>query len=401
MSAVTTPSATCMEADADNKTYALVSHESAVEAVWSLAARGWKGVLWDEDIWLVPDADHCVRTQGDFKALCREVDLGALGIRRVPTDLLVPNKSCYSRGKRAVFHVWADFFPPRSFVRVHDRVFVSTPYFLIVQLAVAKPVTRLSRAEAQRSAQELRALREQAGLDGPELKASDLVTWKNIERFVRATQVLCDFMGTYRYVPAADKANPGDPDIIYRTKPIVTRSKVDQYLLYMPAERGSMRARKVLRAALENSASPMETMLALMLTLPVSMGGFGLPRPELNYEIGVDPEERDLASKETMFADICWSKKRVIVEYYGWKDHFAAGPRKVAEDAARANSLTTLGWTVLHVTFEQAKTLEGVSLLARQIARCLDVDLRTPTELELLWRMRLISMLLPAVSWEE
>ena len=94
------------------KTYALVSHESAVEAIWSLAARGWSGVLWDEDIWLVPDASSCVTTQGDFKRLCSKVDLLPFGIYKRPVDLLVPNKSCYSRGKSARFHVWRDFFRP-------------------------------------------------------------------------------------------------------------------------------------------------------------------------------------------------------------------------------------------------------------------------------------------------
>ena len=86
-------------------TYALISHESAVEAIWSLAQRKWKGVLDNEGIWLVPDSDYCVKTQGEFKELAKEVDLVELGIRHMPVNLLVPNKSCFSRGKRACFHV--------------------------------------------------------------------------------------------------------------------------------------------------------------------------------------------------------------------------------------------------------------------------------------------------------
>lgn len=136
------------------KTYALVSHESAVEAVWALAARNWKETLYDENIWLVPAADICVTTQGDLERLKAEVDLSSLGIRHDPIDLLVPNKSCYSRGKHATFHVWREFFPPHSFVRVHDRVLVSTPYFATLQLATARRPNRLSRAAAEASAAE-------------------------------------------------------------------------------------------------------------------------------------------------------------------------------------------------------------------------------------------------------
>ena len=63
-------------------TYALVSHESAVEAIWALAARGWKGVLDDENVWLVPAPANCVKTQGEVKRLATEVDLASLGINR-------------------------------------------------------------------------------------------------------------------------------------------------------------------------------------------------------------------------------------------------------------------------------------------------------------------------------
>ena len=142
----------------------------------------------------------------------------------------------------------------------------------------------------------------------------------------------------------------------------------------------------------------METALALMLCLPPDMGGFGLPRPELNRDASPAPSERHLSSQDAIVADLCWPDQRVIVEYYGWEDHFAAGPAKVASDAARANSLTSLGWTVLHVTYEQICSMSGLTLLARQIARALEVDLAEASDLELTWRPRLWAMLRPAVN---
>ncbi len=387
--------------DPEGKTYALVSHESAVEAIWSLAARGWKGVLWDEDIWLVPAAASCVTTQGDFKQLASEIDLLSFGIYKRPVDLLVPNKSCYSRGKSARFHVWRDFFPPKSFVRVHDRVFVSTPYFATVQLAVAKPASRLSKERAQQSAELSDRLCKEAGLNGSSPTAKDLLAWENIERFVRATQVLCDFMGTYRYVPVCEENETVEWDVVFKTKPIVSRTKLVDYLRQMPASKGIMRTRKVADAAFEGLASPMETMLALVLSLPTNMGGFGLPRPQVNYEIKVGEEDKSISSQNVMYADLCWPDQRLVVEYYGWDEHFGAGKHKVASDANRSNTLSALGWTVLHVTYEQIRTTEGISLLARQIARCVGEALEVPTELEQIWRVRLVSMLLPPLLPKE
>jgi len=374
-------------------THALVSHESAVEAIWALAARNWEGLLGDENIWLVPKPEICVTSQGDFKQLARSVDLEALGIARTPVDLLVPNKACYSRGKLARFHVWSDSFPPHSLVRVHERVFVSTPYFAVIQLAMARRAGHMQRAEAETSAAEDARIRAALGLEGRTSSISELMRWENIARFVRATQVLCDFMGSYRYVPAGTHDSPG---IAYHTKPLITPESFANYLTHMRFAKGIERARGVASAAFAGAASPMETALALMLTLPTAMGGYDLPRPEINWEIPVQPEQRELCSQDSITPDLCWPDKQLAVEYYGWEEHFGAGPRKVASDAARANSLSALGWTVLHVTFEQVATLAGMSLLARQIAQLLGIALSSPSELELVWRARLLAFLLPA-----
>lgn len=381
-----------------NKTYALVSHESAVEAIWALAARNWNHTLDDEDIWLVPAVDACVTTQGDLAQLKADVDLVKLGIRRDPIDLLVPNKSCYSRGKHATFHVWKDFFPPRSFARVHDRVLVSTPYFAALQLAMAHRSNRLSRKAAEASAAEDARLRAAMGIDGNASTPEELLRWGNIARLVRATQVLCDFMGTYRYVPTTDDDGSYRLDIKFKTKPIVNPNMFESYLGQMGTVRGIERAREVASLAFACAASPMETLLALMLSLPQSMGGFGLPRPKLNWQVPMDQTERERVSQDKIIADLCWPQQNVIVEYYGWDDHFGAGPHKVALDLARANSLSTLGWTVLHVTFEQINTAAGISLLARQLAAALGTSIATPSDLELVWRSRLLALLLPKTS---
>lgn len=376
--------------------YAFVSHETSVEAIWSLAAKHWKGVLDDENVWMVPDQEICVKTQREFKQLAKDVDLRSLGIHRDPADLLVPNKSCYSRGAHAKFHVWKDFFPLHSFVRVHERIFVSSPYFSVLQLATAHRANRISQNEAKLATEEIEDIKRSLGLEDADLTESDLVRWNNIARFVRAAQVLCDFSGTYRYVPD-EQQGMSDASIVYQTKPMMSPKSFLEYVTQMPKSKGVERGRAVAAAAFASCASPMETMLALMLSLPTSMGGFGIPRPEANWKIPIPPDRQRFCSQSTMVGDLCWPEQRVMLEYYGWNEHFGAGPRKVADDAARANSLTALGWTVYHATFEQVNTLEGISLLARQLQDALGMELPEPTDLELVWRARLLALLLPPV----
>ncbi len=380
------------------KKYALLSHESAVEAIWALAARGWQGTLDDEDIWLVPAAENCIRTQGDLAELRTVVDFDSYGILRRPVDLLVPNKSCYSRGKEAVFHVWKEFFPPHSFVRIHDQVLVSTPYFAALQLAMACRSNRLSKEAAQASAEEEARLRRELGIGGEPSSAKDLARWDNIARIVRSAQVLSDFMGTYRYVPSDPTKKSNEPSVTFGTKPIITTDAFDKYLVDMGSVRGIVRAREVAALAFAGAASPMETLLALMLTLPPRMGGFGLPRPQLNSDIPIDPTKRELLSQDALCADLCWTEQKVILEYYGWDEHFDAGPKKVAKDTSRANTLTALGWTVLHTTYEQVRTFAGISLLARQLSSILGTPLPETSDLELIWRSRILALLLPRTS---
>ena len=301
--------------------------------------------------------------------------------------------------------MWSESFPNRSFVRIHDRVFVSTPYFTVLQLALWRRARRVDLVNAETLAAEDARARAELGVEGQPLTAAQLASWDNIARLARATQVLCDFMGTYRYVPAATTIPPAGETpacplpayagIDYQTKPIITPEAFAAYLGEMSRVRGITRARRVTSFALPHSASPMETTLALMLCLPHDMGGFGLPRPVLNHPVPIDPAERGLTSQGTIVADLCWPDQHVIVEYYGWDEHVGMGPSKVAADAARANSLTALGWTVLHATFEQVRSIQGMALLARQVARALGTTLPDASDLELEWRLRLWALLLP------
>ena len=139
----------------------------------------------------------------------------------------------------------------------------------------------------------------------------------------------------------------------------------------------------------------METALALILCLPVEAGGFGLPRPQLNWEISPKPQERELVSQKNFFADLCWPDHRVIVEYYGQEDHFESGFQKISEDMTRTNSLNALGWSVLQVTHAHIRTANSLTLLANQLASLLGAQTRVPSDLERIWRTRLIAQLLP------
>ena len=370
--------------------YAFISHESAVAANRAIARMQDFTPLDDEGIWQIADRESCVTTQRAFKRLAGDLRLEDYGITGRPVHLLVPTASSRSRGRDAEFHVWSDFFPNHAFVRVHERLFISSPLFAAVQLALSPRPTRLKRAQVARYLEAERSIRSDLGIEEMPIDERDLLRWEGIARQVEAIRMLTEFSGTYRM--------PSRPEeqTLYGMPPALERSSLVSFLESQPAIRGGMKGRSVAALAFDGSASPMETALALLLTLPVAMGGFGIGRPELNKPILPGIQNRALSSQEEMVADLCWPDKQLIIEYDSHEWHGSAGPRHLAHDRSRANSLTALGWRMLTVGYEQISTVQGAGLLARQVAALLGSELEEPDDLRRIWRSRLHALLMPA-----
>lgn len=155
-----------------------------------------------------------------------------------------------------------------------------------------------------------------------------------------------------------------------------------------------VRAAKVSKLFLEASASPAETSLALMLTLPVAFGGMGLPYPELNAAVDASAYRGQLADRDKVTPDLLWRDKRVAVEYDSAEFHEAFGGRQLERDARRTNTLTACGYRVLRITPGAIRSVADVELLARQLAHLLGVTLERPDDVQRLRRRRLFSMLM-------
>ncbi len=153
------------------------------------------------------------------------------------------------------------------------------------------------------------------------------------------------------------------------------------------------RATKVADLAFEGSASPMEAALALMLTLPVDFGGFGLKKPQLNASVDLTCEE-GFSRLETVRPDFLWAKERVALEYDSAQFHegVKASPRI---DVARWNALTAAGYRVFRATERTVRSVADVAELAAQIAHALHVTLEAPSDLQVLRRQRLLAFLMP------
>ena len=365
---------------------AYLCHESAYESLRFLSGRReLPAQTWPAEAMVLP-VDGCLSGQRALARLCEDVDLRSLGVRGEPVHLLVPTQQMRSAGRRAHFHVWSSSVPAGAFRVLSDNVLLSGPEFVVLQFCgVTSRLEGLLDAHVAAVRAETMTLR-QLGLDARPAVDHPLV--REHGRLLVASAVLaCEFAGTYRLGTSG-----GEPR--YHVPAIMTTESLADMALRAGCNTAAARARTVAGLAFDGSASPMETALALLLTLPLDYGGFALPRPRLNASVDVSAHRGHLADVDQVTPDFLWPVQRVALEYDSAAFHDTA-KRAAGHDAVRANILTSLGYRVFRVTPRVVRSLVGVELLARQLASALGVTLAEPDEIQALRRRRLYVQLMP------
>ena len=371
--------------------YAFLGHGSAVEAMRALSVEKGQPHLtsrWPESPRPLPSAKHCITTQKQFRASQSALELAVFGVTSKPVDLLVSSNSSCSRGPSARFHIWSRNIPTHALYRLSENVLLSGPEMIIMQLCGVQ--ARLEpylddNVAAYRSEKEVMA---DLGIEG-DPAIDDPLRWEQRLRIVRAAVLACEFAGTYRLPPQASSV------ATYRLKPLMSCASLWEVAQGLRSTVMESRTLRVADIAFDNSGSPMETALALMLTLPVDWGGFGLPRPQLNAEVDVSEYRGIIADRDVVSPDLLWNDQRIALEYDSAEKHGRAGAMQLAEDALRSNILVMLGYRVLRVTPGVIATLPKVEMLARQIAALLGVALEQPNDVQALRRRRLYLELMP------
>lgn len=379
--------------------FAFVSHLSACEALRTLDGTESR---WPQAPRMLPVWGRCVTNQRGFKELASRVDLSSHGIFSRPVDLLVPSQYMRSRGKGARFHVWARLVPKGSFFRVGHSLLVSTPELLIVQLVSSQAkFDELFDVFMDRTLAERDAL-ESLGIDDDTVDELPQ-RWESTRRIIAATVVACEFAGTYRLGTAGEGASGLGPSredtrmgaVRYHMRPLVTVDAIRRMADDPSVSFVGSRVRTVADLAFDGSASPMETSLALMLTMPPDLGGFGLPKPLLNKAIDTPAENGALFDRDRVTPDMLWEGQRVALEYDSAGFHGRSGLARPDEDARRANILTTLGYDVFRVTSGMVRTLPELERLALQLAVRLGVELAEPDGLQATRRRKAFAELMP------
>lgn len=196
---------------------------------------------------------------------------------------------------------------------------------------------------------------------GPELFLLEMARWVDEVDLLLLCHELC---GGYR-------VDRSQPEGIAARPPLTSVRALERLVGRSDGIAGVKRLRRVLPLVGEGSESPMETALALIVSLPMSRGGLGAPRPAHNHRVDPGRRWRGSAEKGHYRCDLYWPDLRVAVEYDGERAH--TGAERIAADARRRAALQAMGVTVIDVTREQLYHPASFRRLVRTLQHVLGV----------------------------
>lgn len=228
-------------------------------------------------------------------------------------------------------------FHPRSFMRIGDGLYVSTPEMVFCEMASVL----------------------------------------SLERLIALGFELC---GTYRRASTFGLAR-------YDAIPLTSPGALASFIEKSPQFKGVKKARRALSCILAGSASLRESELAMLLCLPYSLGGYGLPHPTMNAEMPL-PKNVAATGRSSLRCDLYWPVARLDVEYDSAEFHSAE--RLLANDSMRRIALESMDVTSVNLTAEHLRRASLFDEAAQGIARILGKRVRLPGDFRLkqegLWR---------------
>ena len=134
----------------------------------------------------------------------------------------------------------------------------------------------------------------------------------------------------------------------YRVRPALT--SVDELRAFFSRAtgyRGSNKAIKALSYVRNGCRSPLETAFVMMLTMPKSMGGFGIRAVKTDHPVPIPKRYAALTRRTVFYFDALLENSKTDIEYNGF---FHDEPEQQAIDEERRNTLRNMGYAVITVS---------------------------------------------------
>lgn len=256
-------------------------------------------------------------------------------------------------GSRSLFksHLLTQEPPPGSFRQTEHRFDVTSPEFTLLNLA-----TQVSRNQL------LMACYEMCG---------SFAVFKPCRR----TQQQLDEAISLKLIPPncgwerVNDASGKDTNLWKRT-PLLNAADIAAFAKQAAGLRGVKQFRWATERMTGQTASPFEVQTSMLVSLPRDEGGLGVHIAN-NVRIPLSEAARSLHDKTCCYADIliesATDSMGVILECQGRSAHDSEAAS--LSDAERATALTSMGYDVIQITYEQIKDKKSFNNLAELIQK--------------------------------
>lgn len=154
-------------------------------------------------------------------------------------------------------------------------------------------------------------------------------------------------------------------------KPVTTAKRLLRYAERSLPSSGAKKAKLAAQYVINGSASPMETRVAIMLTLPASKGGYGLPQPAMNWKINIKEGVSKVPYGSYRICDFYWSKQKVALEYDS--NTFHTTSEQITEDSMKRSELMYLGIKALSMTTSQFFSFSALESQEKTLRKALKI----------------------------
>lgn len=211
----------------------------------------------------------------------------------------------------------------------------------------------------------------------PELMFLELSSKLNIHRLILLGLQLCSHP-------------PGNPSAA-----ITTKKKLKTFLEKTSDHNGHRKASRAVKYIENGSASVMESIAYMILTLPHALGGYALDGAVFNHKIKLKDEAGKRLGQKRCFTDLYYKQAKIAIEYDSFAYHNS--PLEQGKDVMRSATLERHGIEVMHLSTIQLYDKEACKDFAFNLASRLGkrIQIRTTKFNEM---HALLRTLLPAVN---
>ena len=169
--------------------------------------------------------------------------------------------------------------------------------------------------------------------------------------------------------------NPENTDRGFDDRPpLTTASRLASYVAHYEGRRGANLTKRALRYVIDDSASPMETHVLMLLCLPSKLGVHELPMPRHNVSIPITDRARSHTGRTHLLCDLYWEEFHLDVECDSTMYH--TSKEQLGIDSDRRIILDAMKYKYVGITSSQLEDPEKLLNVVQAIRRAMGLRLR-------------------------